>query len=276
MNLFRLQTFALFAVLASTSSACATITGKSNRVLRLHTTPDYAKAVINGQKEYGANSTVELEGMGPYTIEFKKDGYLSQKVILDPELNLYFFGNLAFGPLFPVGMVIDVVTGAIHTVKAPDIRVELRPVLVDKAVAPPVIERKVIAVMPVEVAKSATIAESLADGLTDQLRVSLASRGLRVIDRGEQERALAEIIEDEKTRSYDECTDESCQIPLGKALAASHILRTSLSRFGKMCAMTAELIALRESVTVEANTARGSCSEEGLLDTATELIDGIE
>src|SRR5262249_24083749 len=123
--------------------------------------------------------------------------------------------------------------------------------------------KKIIAVMPVEVSRSATISGSIASGLTDQLRVQLASRGIQVIDRGTQERALAEIVRDEQARSYSECTDENCQIPLGKALAATHILRASLSRFGKMCAMTAELIALRESVTVEANTARGDCSEEG-------------
>lgn len=294
MNLFRVL---LLAVLALSASACATVGGGSQRVLRLHTTPDYAKAVVNGGEEHGANSTIELSGMGPYKIEFKKDGYYPQTVVLDPSLNLYFFGNLILGPFFPVGMLVDVLTGAIHTVDHPDVRIDLKPIVVASGglvvqeqasitpasmsmpltAAPAASDaKKIIAVMPVEVSKSASDAMSIAEPLTDQLRVSLASRGLRVIDRGTQERALAEIIEDEKARSYDDCTDESCQIPLGKALAATHILRTSLSRFGRMCAMTAELIALRESVTVRANTARGECSEESLLDVAMELIAGIE
>lgn len=302
MNGIRTLMFALFGMLALSASACATVGGGSQRVLRLHTTPDYAKATVNGGEEHGANSTIELSGMGPYKIEFKKDGYYPQTVVLDASLNLYFFGNLILGPFFPVGMLVDVLTGAIHTVDHPDVRVDLKPIVVasDGLVAPSKPEqatvtpasmsmaltaepppetqpkKKVIAVMPMEISKSADDAKSIGESLTDQLRVSLASRGLRVIDRGTQERAMAEIIEDEKKRSYDDCTDESCQIPLGKALAATHILRTSLSRFGRMCAMTAELIALRESVTVRANTARGDCSEEGLLDVATALIAGIE
>lgn len=281
---FKMIRFLFWVVLALSSSACATVFGDSNRVLRLHTTPDYATATVNAGKEVGANSTIELDGMGPYTIEIKKDGYYGQKVILDAELNWYFFGNLIFGPLFPIGMIVDVISGHIHTVRSPDVRVDLKKiegatavVAASSAAAPREDgERKVIAVMPIEIARTASVARSIAEGLTDQLRVSLAGRGIRVIDRGQQERALKEIIEDAQARSYDACTDASCQIPLGKALAATHILRTSLSRFGKMCAMTAELIALRESVTVKANTSRGNCTEEGLLDAATELIAGID
>jgi TolB-like protein len=294
----------IFIVLVLSSSACATIQGGSDRNIRLHTTPDYATATINEVQSVGANSSVELDGVGPYRITFSKDGYYSQTVIVDPSINLYFFGNLIFGPLFPIGMIVDAVTGAIHSIDEPDLRITLvkipnpdGPVLANtepisaqppiqtqpliQTVSQPMIiaektsDTKIIAVMPVEVAGNTELAEGIAEALTDQMRVSLASRGMRVIDRGAQERALSEIIESEKVKSYSDCVDDSCQIPLGKALAASHILRTSLSRFGKMCAMTAELIALRESVTVSANTARSDCSEEQLLDTSMNLIDGI-
>lgn len=288
----------LFVLFALSSSACATIMSGDDRTLRLHTTPDYATATINEEQKMGANSTVELDGMGPYRITFAKDGYYSQTIVLEPELNLYFFGNLILGPLFPIGMIVDAATGAIHTVDKQDVRIALvkipgpdTAVLADmqtpkieepviQTISQPLVEpprdHKIIAVMPVEIAGNMELEPGIGVALTDQMRVSLASRGLRVIDRGAQERALNEIIESEKVKSYAECVDQSCQIPLGKALAATHILRTSLSRFGKMCAMTAELIALRESVTVSASTARSDCSEEGMLDTSTALINGIQ
>src|SRR5687768_7233446 len=106
-------------------SGCATIVEGSTRTLRLHTSPDYATAVVNGEKEYGANSTIELDGMGPYVIELKKDGYYSQKITIEPELNGWFFLNLALGPLFPFGMVVDALTGAVHSLPEPDLRVAL-------------------------------------------------------------------------------------------------------------------------------------------------------
>ena len=39
--------------------------------------------------------------------------------------------------------------------------------------------------------------------------------------------------------------------------------------------MTAELIALRESVTVQASAARSECTEEGMLDAAIETIERL-
>jgi hypothetical protein len=127
----------------------------------------------------------------------------------------------------------------------------------------------VVAVMGIEDtqrAKAAPIADAeLVDSLGDQLRVQVARRGVRTIDRGAQETALREQLVRLKTESYASCFDSACQVELGKALAATHILRTRLSRFGARCVLSGELIELRAEVAVTAAAAQGPCEPEGLL-----------
>ncbi|MCK6548827.1 hypothetical protein L6R52_23485 [Myxococcota bacterium] len=127
----------------------------------------------------------------------------------------------------------------------------------------------VVAVMGIEDvqrAKGAPIADpELVDGLGDQLRVQVARRGVRTIDRGAQETALKQQLTRLKTESYASCFDSACQVELGKALAASHILRTRLARFGARCVLSGELIELRTEVAVHAGSAQGPCEPEGLL-----------
>jgi hypothetical protein len=101
--------------------------------------------------------------------------------------------------------------------------------------------------------------------LGDQLRIFVAQRGVRTIDRGAQDQVLKEQISEVKKESYQECYDDSCQIELGKALAASHILRSRITRFGARCVLNAEVIDLRVEVTVTAASAQGDCEAEGFL-----------
>lgn len=111
--------------------------------------------------------------------------------------------------------------------------------------------------------------------LSDQLRIFVAQQGLRVVDRGQQERALREIVQDAKEESYKACFDSSCQIPLGKALAASHLLRSQVTRFGSACVLNGELIDLRREITVAAGSARGDCSEEGFLSASERVTSSL-
>jgi hypothetical protein len=134
----------------------------------------------------------------------------------------------------------------------------------------------VVAVMDLETTGAAELNDAMQRGFTDQIRVFLGVRRIKVVDRGAQENALKEIVSTEKKNSYRECVDESCQIPLGKALAASHILRSSLGRFGSLCTLNGELIDLRTEVTVAAATQRASsCADDQLLDAAEKLTDGL-
>lgn len=139
------------------------------------------------------------------------------------------------------------------------------------AVAPPAPERLewVVAVMDVSDVNAAradlAIEPNTLVGLRDQIRVFIAQDGVRTIDRGSQSAEVLERIQKMKLDSYDACVDEACQIELGKALAASHILRSNVTRFGGRCVLNGELVDLRTETTIRAASARGTCEPEGLL-----------
>ena len=106
---------------------------------------------------------------------------------------------------------------------------------------------------------------SLILNIGNQLRIFLVERGAKTIDKGAQDQALRDQVADLKKDSYKACYDDSCQVELGKALAASHILRTKITRFGEQCVLNGELIELKREVVVSASAARGTCKEEGFL-----------
>jgi hypothetical protein len=133
----------------------------------------------------------------------------------------------------------------------------------------------VVAVMNVEASSKTGFDKVTLLALSDQIRVYLAERGARVVDRSTQENALKGMVDEEKKKSYAACVDSSCQIPLGKALAASHILRSTIAKFGKACATNGELIDLKAEVTVAAGSARGDCEEEALLYAAESLAEQL-
>ncbi|MBI2377483.1 MAG: hypothetical protein HYV07_26010 [Deltaproteobacteria bacterium] len=123
---------------------------------------------------------------------------------------------------------------------------------------------QVLAVMELVDGTPLRLERGLLKSLTDQLRVSLASRGVRAVDRGAQERALADQLRALKKESYASCYDAACQIELGQALAATHILRAQLTQFGAACVLMAEIVDLRAEVTVGAASASGGCEPEAL------------
>lgn len=137
----------------------------------------------------------------------------------------------------------------------------------------------VIAVMDVADQNAGDEARALAPGLVrslgDQLRIFIAQRGVRTIDRGAQESVLRDQVASMKSDSYKACYDDSCQIELGKALAASHILRARIVRFGARCVLNAELVDLKAEVTVTAASARGNCEEEGFLNMSEEVANHL-
>lgn len=131
----------------------------------------------------------------------------------------------------------------------------------------------VIAVMDVQPPASADdpLDPGLMRNIGDQLRIFMAEQGVRTIDRGAQERTLRSQVEAMKEESYKQCYDDACQIELGKALAASHILRAQITRFGSLCVLNGELVDLRAEVATAAASSRGTCEEEGFLQMSEEV-----
>jgi hypothetical protein len=90
--------------------------------------------------------------------------------------------------------------------------------------------------------------ELLATQLTAQL-------GLRVTGAAE----LSGQLEAAKVDTYRECFDRSCQIELGKALAANKAVATTLLRFGPRCSLAVTVLDLKAEATERAASFELGC-----------------
>jgi hypothetical protein len=136
----------------------------------------------------------------------------------------------------------------------------------------------VVAVMEVKdlnAGSKGAIGDDLIRNLGSQLRIELAKRGAKTVDKSAQDEALRDQVKEIKNDSYKTCYDDSCQVELGKALAASHILRSQVTRFGSRCVLNAELFDLRREVTIAASSSRGDCEPEGFLRMSEEVANGL-
>ena len=277
-------------LLALHGAGCASLVSGNRQQVRLLTSPGDATAYVDGVPTYGGARALDLLRGRPHAIRVEREGYNGRTYDLERKMNPWVWGNLALGPLFFIGVLVDVVTGAVTELSPGEIWVSLPPGP-DHAPAPEVpapIEAAaasadppeeqlewIVAVMEVSATGQAGPEPELRSALTEQLRVYLATHRVRVVDRGAQEAALAQLLAEEKRRSYDPCVDAACQVPLGKALAATHLLRTGIARFGSTCATNGELIELKTEVAVAAASTRSDCSEEGFLDAASRLADQL-
>lgn len=132
-----------------------------------------------------------------------------------------------------------------------------------------------IAVMDVE-DLSGTLDPALLKSATEYLRSKLVATGLYVvIDKTRQQEKLKGIIKDSKKESYQECFDKNCQIPLGQALAADNILRSSITFFGGMYSIATELVDLAKEATVAGLVADFDGSPKGMRDAINKIIDDM-
>ena len=262
------------------------MSGSSQRV-RIETHPD-AKTMVDGRTFVGSTS-IELSRRNNHVVRVEKQGFHSKNLTLSPGMNGWVWGNLALGPLFPIGVVIDALSGAINDLSPRAVRVSLEAeakpkpgIRVENEIdAAAHVEREiqdgpprdwVLAVMEMERLLGDDLEDDLLRALSEQLRVRLAERRWRVVDRTAQEARWNEIVRSEKHESYRSCREPSCQIPLGRALSATHILRTSLARFGGTCVFGAELYELEGEVSIAAGTSEGSCKAEALLKSSSNLL----
>jgi hypothetical protein len=121
-------------------------------------------------------------------------------------------------------------------------------------------ERPIVAVFDMEDRGSGLDKQVLVN-LTDYLASLLAEGGYQVVPRDQ----IRERLKEQKTESYKECYDQSCQIELGRELAAQKSLDISILKIGNQCQMTANLYDLKKSTTELAANADADCNEESLL-----------
>ena len=112
-----------------------------------------------------------------------------------------------------------------------------------------------------ELQNSSELKKELVSELTEHLRVKLAEPGtVRVVDKSEQEQQLRKLVEEQRKDSYKTCYDDSCQVPLGRELAADKILRGKITKFGRAYLLNVELIDLASGASMAAASERNCTS----------------
>ncbi len=112
--------------------------------------------------------------------------------------------------------------------------------------------------------------------VSEYVSTQLAASGrFQVVPRSEVKRALA----GQKQDSYKQCVDESCQIELGKELAAAKTVVGSIRKFGKVCMVNLRMFDLAKAATERAGSARGECTATKVLvsvDRAVASLTGVQ
>ena len=104
--------------------------------------------------------------------------------------------------------------------------------------------------------------------LTDYLGTRLGEGGrYQIIPRQEIKKRLVE----QKKASFKKCYDQSCQIDVGREMAAQFTVSASISKVGRTCIITSAMYDLRKAATHKTGTAKAPCTADDLL-TAVEQI----
>jgi hypothetical protein len=128
-------------------------------------------------------------------------------------------------------------------------------------------DRPIVAVFDLEVKGTALDAGTI-DRLTDYLGSLMARKGYQVVPRSQ----LRERLVGARTASYKDCYDQSCQIEIGKELAAQKTLACQVLKLGKSCKVTVNLFDLKKSASEGAGTASGECGEDEVVASLEEAV----
>lgn len=113
-----------------------------------------------------------------------------------------------------------------------------------------------IAVMDIH-DRSSKMSKELLENATEMIRGRLSATGqFMVIDRSSQQEKMQQMIGKEKRESYNKNYNQESQIPLGKALAADSILRSTISCLGNDCMLSAEVVDIEREVSVKGGTSK--------------------
>lgn len=133
-------------------------------------------------------------------------------------------------------------------------------------------EKLKLAVMEFE-DRSGTLSEKTLSDATEYIRSAfVASNKFIVIAKERQEKVM---IAEMKKESYKLCNDKNCQIPLGQALSADTILRTSINSLGGVYVITAELIDLAKEATVVGAKQNFDGSEASLVSALDKIVEQV-
>lgn len=132
-----------------------------------------------------------------------------------------------------------------------------------------------LAVMSID-DQSGKLSEKVKNAATTLLRTHLSSSGqFIVIDATRQQKVLKDIIKEKKKESYKMCYDDNCQIPLGQALSADTILRSTVTELGGTFSLGIELVDLAKEAVTKAASFEFDGTEKGILGAVKQVVDEI-
>ena len=156
--------------------------------------------------------------------------------------------------------------------------VELLAVVVVIAAALPALgqNRPLLAVMDIQ-DRTGALSADVIDNLTEYLRGLLAESGkYTVIDRSRQAKAIKDVLQKERKETHKACYERSCQVPVGRILAADQVLLTTLMKVGSQFMLKAEILRLDTEASTGGATARGEFApKQGLEDRVIEALDTV-
>lgn len=125
--------------------------------------------------------------------------------------------------------------------------------------------------------RSGKISDKIIENATEMIRGKLSSTGkFMVIDRSSQQKKMKTLIGNEKKESYKKNYDKESQIPLGRALAADSILRSTISCLGNDCMLSAELVDIAKEVSTSGGTSKFTYDATDLSSLISAIEDVVE
>ena len=125
--------------------------------------------------------------------------------------------------------------------------------------------------------RSGNISAKIIENATEMIRGKLSSTGkFMVIDRSSQQKKMKTLIGKEKKESYKKNYDKESQIPLGRALAADSILRSTISCLGNDCMLSAELVDIAKEVSTSGGTSKFTYDATDLSSLISAIEDVVE
>ena len=137
----------------------------------------------------------------------------------------------------------------------------------------PAVEAKkvIVAVFNVEFS-GVRMAGRVRDALRDYIETRLTSSGAYEVVPPDQ---LKKALSKQKIRSYKKCYKQSCQISIGQELSADRTLSTKVTRIGRTCMVSMKLYHLKRMTSEKGETARGKCTEQGIMDAIQKVVDRL-
>lgn len=98
-------------LLALVLPACGTLVGGTRQIVRVNSDPTAAKVTTNPTTtDYVTPASISLERKNSYVLTFTKTGYSTKEVIIEKQMR----GGVLVADilLFPIGVIVDAITGA--------------------------------------------------------------------------------------------------------------------------------------------------------------------